>query len=101
MRHHDAVASSKLRVYALFAAAHGVVVLAVLMMPDSPSWLLTATLAAALPFVFAWGHFHVDLARNPELDETERNRWRTVFYLLPWSMALYWTRYVRPRQCAD
>ena len=80
----------RLRSYAVFAAVHGALLLGVLLVPGRPGWLVTAVLVAALPFVFAWGHFHVDLMRNGRLDDAERNRWRTLFYLLPWSMAVYW-----------
>ena len=92
--------ASRLRLYAFFAAAHALVLLGALAIPGRPGWVLTLALAAAVPFVFAWGHFHVDLARNPDLGETQRNRWRTLFYLLPWSMALYWLLYLRPREQA-
>ena len=85
----------RLRRYAIWAAAHAVIVVVVLAAPGS-AWSATIVFAAALPFIFAWGHFHVDLIRNGVLDDAARWRWRILFWLLPWSMAVYWFRYVRP-----
>lgn len=90
----------RLRRYALFAAAHAVLVVAVLA-ASVPAWTVSLTLLTALPFVFAWGHFHVDLVRNAAVDESARTRWRILFYLLPWSIAVYWLRHVRPREYPD
>ena len=86
----------RLRGHAIHAAVHAVLVVAVLTAPV-PAWTGSIVLVAAVPFLFAWGHFHVDLIRNGELDEAARSRWRILLWLLPWSMALYWFRYVRPR----
>lgn len=84
----------RLRRYAIFAAVHAVLMIVFLVGP-LPGWAGVVVVLASIPFLFAWGHFHVDLIRNGALDEATRLRWRSAFYLLPWSMALYWLRYVR------
>lgn len=86
---------ARLRSYAGFAAAHAALVLAVLVVPAPPSWLWIAVFVSAAPFLLAWGHFHVHLAANGAVDETARTRWRSLLFLLPWSMALYWLLHVR------
>ena len=86
----------RLRRYAIYAAAHAVAVAAYLAAPGSPV-TTGLVLISAVPLIFAWGHFHVDLARNGALREGARWRWRILFWLMPWSMAAYWLRYVRPR----
>jgi hypothetical protein len=90
----------RLGFYAGFAAAHALVLLAVVLAPGRPGWAAAALGVSALPFLFAWGHYHVDLATNAGIREPERDRWRILFYLLPWSMALYWLRWVRPRRAS-
>lgn len=54
-------------------------------------------LVASVPLLFAWGAFQADLAMNAPVDEVARSRWRIALYLLPWSVTVYWLRYVRPR----
>ena len=90
----------RLRRYAIFAAVHAVIVLVALAAPVSV-WTGVVVAVTALPFLFSWGHFHVDLIRNGELSEVARLRWRWLLWLLPWSIAWYWFRYVRPRSEAD
>lgn len=46
--------------------------------------------------LWAWGAFQGHLALNPALDATARDRWRIALWILPWSMTVYWLRYVRP-----
>lgn len=48
-----------------------------------------------LPLLPAIGPFQAEVALNPVLDEDGRRRWRIALYVLPWSMTLYWQRYVR------
>jgi len=43
----------------------------------------------------AIGPFQAEVALNAVLDEAERRRWRIALYVVPWSMTLYWHRYVR------
>lgn len=87
----------RLRRYATFAGVHAAIVVAVLAAPV-PAWAAGFVFVGAIPFMFAWGHFQVDLIRNAHLDEGARSRWRSLFWLLPWSMTVYWFRYVRPRE---
>ena len=68
-----------------------------LLVAPVPDWWAIVVIVAAVPFLGAWGHFHADLELNGALDETARNRWRMALWILPWSMALYWLLYVRPR----
>jgi hypothetical protein len=82
--------------YAAFAAVHGVV--AVAAAAGVVPWVVV--LVATAPLLFAWGAFHADLATNGEIAESERNRWRMLLWLVPWSMTAYWLRYVRPRRDA-
>jgi hypothetical protein len=86
--------------YAVFSTVHAVVVLGALFGVLGPhDWLVV--LIASVPLLFAWGAFQADVAMNPVLDERDRNRWRILLWLLPWSMAAYWHRYVRPRKAYD
>jgi hypothetical protein len=70
--------------------------------------LVALAVAAALPgwggagLILVWllllpaiGPFQAEVALNPALDEDDRRRWRIALYVLPWSMTLYWHRYVR------
>ncbi len=82
--------------YAAFATAHSVVLLASAAGLGPIGWTIAAV--TSLGFLWAWGHYHADLAINPQVDELQRNRWRIALYLLPWSMTLYWFIYVRPRR---
>jgi hypothetical protein len=61
----------------------------------APEWKLLVALVAALPLLPAIGPFQADVALNPVLDEDGRRRWRIALYVMPWSMTLYWHRYVR------
>jgi hypothetical protein len=54
-----------------------------------------ALLVASIPFILAWGPYQAEVALNPDFDDVDRRRWRIALYVLPWSMALYWYRYVR------
>jgi hypothetical protein len=69
--------------------------------------LVALAVALALPWggpavVLIWllllpaiGPFQAEVALNGVLDEGERRRWRIALYVMPWSMTLYWHRYVR------
>lgn len=83
--------------YAIFSALHGVVFVAAMagLWGNGAYWML---LVASLPLLWACGAFHGDLAMNEQVDEAERSRWRIALWFMPWSMTLYWYRYVRPRQ---
>jgi hypothetical protein len=82
--------------YAVFSTVHAVVVLSALLGVFGPQgWLVV--LIASGPLIFAWGAFQADVAMNSRLDESDRNRWRILLWMLPWSMAVYWHSYVRPR----
>ena len=85
---------SRLARYAAFTLLHLVVVLAALALGGHQTGLIV--LVVSIPLLFAWGHFQAHVAMNPELDEAGRRRWRVLLYVVPWSMSLYWYRYVRP-----
>jgi hypothetical protein len=91
---------ARLRRYALYSGFHGVVVVGALsgLLGSSPGLII---LIASGPLVFAWGSFQADVAFNSQLDHTERNRWRILLWMVPWSMTFYWHRYVRPRHDLD
>lgn len=87
----------RMKRYVAFMVVHAAVVaLAVAGVFGDFGWL--AVLVCALPVVWAWGLFQADLALNGALQNAARDRWRIAFWLLPWSMAAYWLRYVRPRR---
>jgi hypothetical protein len=78
---------------AIFAIVNLGVVLVALAVPG---WIgIALVLIASVPIYLAIGPFQADLALNDGLEEHERTRWRIALYLVPWSMALYWHRYVR------
>ena len=89
---------ARLTRYAAFAVVH--LLLSVAAIAAGGDGLRLVALVAALPFLFAWGHFQADVTLNPELDEPARTRWRNALWCLPWSIALYWQAHVRPRRVA-
>jgi hypothetical protein len=54
-------------------------------------------LVVMLPLYLALGLYVAEVAMNPDFSETDRRRWWIAFSCLPWSIALYWHRYVRGR----
>ena len=84
---------SRLTRLALFAVADLVVLLVALAAPGPVAVALV--LVASLAIYVGIGPFQADVALNESLDDAERHRWRIALYLVPWSMALYWHRYVR------
>jgi hypothetical protein len=92
--------ASRLARYALFSALHGLVAVTAALGAFGAA-AGPVVLALSLPLVFAWGAFQADVAINPELDDTERRRWRIVLWCAPWSMTVYWLRHVRPRGAVD
>ena len=92
-------AYARLTRYAVFSVVHGVIAIVALSRVAEP-WAVYALALASLPLFFAWGSFQADVALNPLLDEPGRTRWRVFLWMLPWSMALYWLRHVRPRRRA-
>lgn len=93
----SAALEGRLARYAVFATVHAVVFLAALLGVFAPYGGLVVLIASA-PLLFAWGAFQADVAMNPLFDESNRNRWRILLWMLPWSMAVYWHRFVRPRR---
>lgn len=91
---------SRMARYAAFSAAHGVVVVAALsgVIGENAGLIV---LIASVPLFFAWGHFQADVATNPTLDSTQRQRWRIVLWCFPWSATAYWYSQVRPRRPND
>jgi hypothetical protein len=88
---------AKLTRYAVLAGVHGCVVVAALLgVFGSAGWFVV--LLASVPLFFAWGPFHADLATNELIDEPSLTLWRIALWLLPWTMTVYWYRYVRPRE---
>jgi len=82
---------------AAFAVVHGVVVL-VSLSGLSGTFAGPLVFFASVPLMLAWGTFQADIAMNPELGDDGRVRWRVALFCLPWSMAVYWHRYVRSSQ---
>jgi len=78
---------------ALFAVVDLAVILVGLALPGFAAWAFVAL--ASLAIYIGIGPYQADLALNASLDDVERRRWRIALYLAPWSMALYWHRYVR------
>jgi hypothetical protein len=78
---------------ALFALADLAVILIALAVPGPVA--IVFLLVASLAIYVGIGPFQADVALNESLDDAERRRWRIALYLVPWSMALYWHRYVR------
>lgn len=76
-----------------FAVLDLAVTLVALALPGGLELLIV--FAASIPIYLAIGPYQADLALNDSLDAVERQRWRIALYLVPWSMALYWHRYVR------
>jgi hypothetical protein len=68
-----------------------VVAVATFASPD----LSPLALVVGVPLLAAIGPFQAQVALNADLDEDARRRWRIALYLVPWSMTLYWYRYVR------
>jgi hypothetical protein len=87
--------------YAVFSITHLAVVLIVLLGPFRSQDGALLVLLASVPLLWAWGHFHADVATNPALDHTGRTWWRVTFWCLPWAMTLYWLLHVRPRHAFD
>jgi hypothetical protein len=88
---------SKLTRYATLAGLHGCVAVAALLGAFGPAGALVVALAS-VPLFLGWGPFHADLATNELIDEPGRTRWRIALWLVPWTMTVYWYRYVRPRE---
>jgi hypothetical protein len=81
--------------YAGFAAV-SVPSLLIAKLSPVPNYGAALVLLITLPALYlAIGPYQADVALNRDLDETARRWWRIVLFLLPWSMALYWHRYVR------
>lgn len=78
---------------AVFAVVDLAVILVALALPGFVAWAFVAV--ASLAIYIGIGPYQADLALNASLEEVERQRWRIALYLVPWSMALYWHRYVR------
>ena len=91
---------SRLKRYAAFSVGHAVVVVAALAGLAGPQPGLVV-LVTSIPLLFAWGPFQADIALNPALDVAAQTRWRVLVWCLPWSMALYWQLYIRPRRVFD
>jgi hypothetical protein len=85
--------SRRLGRYALISILSLAAYLAALPLGVASSGL--ALLVASVPFILAWGPYQAEVALNPDFDDVDRRRWRIALYVLPWSMALYWYRYVR------
>ena len=82
-----------LRRYAAFASAQSLVVV-VAVVTDNDA-VAIAALVTALPFLFAIGQYQAEATLNPVLTEPQRARWRIALFTVPWSLALYWWRYLR------
>ena len=82
---------------AALAVLHGAVVVGALTGAAGSAGAV-AVLVVSVPLFFAWGRYQADVALNPLLEERDRARWRTLLWLVPWSMTLYWHRFVRPRR---
>jgi hypothetical protein len=78
---------------AVFAVVDLAVILVALALPGFVAWAFVAI--ASLAIYVGIGPYQADLVLNDSVDEAERQRWRIALYLVPWSMALYWHRYVR------
>jgi hypothetical protein len=78
---------------AVFAVVDLAVILVALALPGFVAWAFVAI--ASLAIYVGIGPYQADLVLNDAVDEVERQRWRIALYLVPWSMALYWHRYVR------
>lgn len=96
---------TRLQRYAVFAIIHGVVTvlaLAGVLGPHGGGVLGPygglVFFAASIPLIWSWGAYQGDLATNGDLTERDRQRWRIALWVLPWSMAYYFQRYVRPRE---
>ena len=79
--------------YAVWSVVSLLVALAVTAASPESLWLIPIVMG--LPLLPAIGPFQAEVALNPVLDDEGRRRWRIVLYVLPWSMTLYWHRYVR------
>jgi steroid 5-alpha reductase family enzyme len=77
-----------------FAALSVVDLVALAVAATLPGWDAGVTLIWLL-LLPAIGPFQAEVALNPTLDEDDRRRWRIALYVVPWSMTLYWHRYVR------
>jgi hypothetical protein len=78
---------------AVFAVVDLAVILVALALPGFVAWAFLAI--ASLAIYVGIGPYQADLMLNDSVDDVERQRWRIALYLVPWSMALYWHRYVR------
>ena len=78
-----------------FAALSVVDLVALAVAIALPGWGGAAVVLVWLLLLPAIGPFQAEVARNPAFDEDERRRWRIALYVVPWSMTLYWHRYVR------
>jgi hypothetical protein len=78
--------------FAALSVAH---LVALAVAAASPGWGGAGVLLVWLLLLPAIGPFQAEVALNPTFDEDERRRWRIALYVLPWSMTLYWHRYVR------
>jgi hypothetical protein len=84
--------------YAALSALHLLLVVS-LMVGRVPAGQAALAILVTSPFlVLAWGPFQADIELNWQLDAVERARWRVATWLLPWVVALYWLRQVRPRR---
>jgi hypothetical protein len=56
---------------------------------------LAVGVIASVPLYLAIGPYQADVALNSWLSDGERRWWRIALFLLPWTMALYWSVHVR------
>jgi hypothetical protein len=81
--------------WAAFAAGTLPSVLVRVLGPDTMAATALCVFVALLLLFLAVGPYQAEVALNPTLDEAARRWWRIVLFLFPWSIAIYWHRYVR------
>ena len=84
--------------YAALSALHLLLVAGLLVASVPGAQAALVVLVTSPVLVLAWGPFQADIELNWQLDALDRARWRVATWLLPWMVALYWLRHVRPRQ---
>jgi hypothetical protein len=78
-----------------FAALSVVDLVALAVAVALPGWGGAGVTLVWLLLLPAIGPFQAEVALNATFDEDDRRRWRIALYVVPWSMTLYWHRYVR------